>query len=315
MINVRFQGETRSAVLDLSFSRLTRSGLSYALSRALLFGGATGNASAGVWAMTETTVVFDDAAAYERFMGRWSRAIGHIFLDWVAPPRDARWLDVGCGTGVFTELVLNRCSPGALVAIDPAIAQIDYARTQPIAQAAEFRVADAQALPFPERSFDVLASGLVLNFIPDRTRALSEMCRVGRPGGLVAAYVWDFAGGRGTAWPLAHGMRKIGMDVPMVPGAADTSVDALRSLFERAGLTDIATRPIEVTVAYSSFDDFWQSQVPPFTPNGKAIAALNKTDRAKLAEAVQVALPTDSEGGIAYSACANAIKARVPEQQ
>jgi hypothetical protein len=110
-------------------------------------------------------------------------------------------------------------------------------------------------------------------------------------------------------------MRKIGMDVPMVPGAADTSVDALRSLFERAGLTDIATRPIEVTVAYSSFDDFWQSQVPPFTPNGKAIAALNKTDRAKLAEAVQVALPTDSEGGIAYSACANAIKARVPEQQ
>jgi SAM-dependent methyltransferase len=240
--------------------------------------------------------------------------VGHIFLDWLAPPRDARWLDVGCGTGVFTELVLNRCSPGALVAIDPAAAQIDYARNQPMAQAAEFRVADAQSLPFPDRSFDVLASALVLNFIPDRTRALSEMRRVGRPGGVVAAYVWDFAGGRGTAWPLAHGMRQMGMDVPTVPGTADSSVDALRSLLERAGLTDIASRPIEITVAYSSFDDFWRSQVPPFTPAGKVVAALNETDRAKLAEAVQGAIPTDLDGIIAYSACANAIKARVPEQ-
>jgi ubiquinone/menaquinone biosynthesis C-methylase UbiE len=262
--------------------------------------------------MSDTTVIFDDAAAYERFMGRWSRTVGDFFLDWVAPPRNARWLDVGCGTGIFTELVLNRCSPATMVAVDPAAGQIDYARKRPVARLAEFRVADAQSLPFSDQTFDLVASALVLNFIPNRARAVAEMRRVSRPGGVVAAYVWDFATERGTAWPLARGMRQIGMEVPAVPGATYSSLDVLRLLFDQAGLEDIATRPIDITVTYSSFTDFWQSQVPPFTLNGKAIAALQEADHARLVQAVRAALPTDSQGQIAYPARANAIKARVP---
>ena len=107
--------------------------------------------------------------------------------------RGARWLDVGCGTGIFTELVLDTCSPAAVFAVDPAEAQIDHACRQPVAQRANFRVADALALPFPDATFDVVASALVINFIPDRPRALSEMRRVARAGGIVAGYVWDFA--------------------------------------------------------------------------------------------------------------------------
>src|SRR5436190_20221478 len=103
--------------------------------------------------MADTAINFSDGAAYERFMGRWSRAVGTIFLDWVAPSPGARWLDVGCGTGAFTELVLDTRSPSAVTAVDPSPAQIDYVRRQPLAQRADFRVADAQALPFPDRAF------------------------------------------------------------------------------------------------------------------------------------------------------------------
>jgi len=132
-------------------------------------------------AVVELAHSFDDSAAYERFMGRWSRAVGAIFLDWVAPPAGARWLDVGCGTGIFTELVLDACSPAAVFAVDPAEAQIDHACRQTVGQRANFRIADAQVLPFPNSTFDVVASALVINFIPDRVRALCVVYLRGSP--------------------------------------------------------------------------------------------------------------------------------------
>ena len=263
--------------------------------------------------MNDRGVVFDDAAAYERFMGKWSRVVGTSFLKWVAPSPNVRWLDVGCGTGVFTQLVLDTCSPSTLVGIDPAVAQIDHARQQPAARVANFRVADAQSLPFEDQSFDIVTSALVLNFIPDRHRALAEMRRVARPGGIVCAYVWDFAAGRGTAWPLVRGMRQIGVEVPKVPGTEDTSISALRSLFEQAGFEEIDTQAIDVTVPFADFNDFWHSQVPPFTPNGKAIFALNETDRSTLMEVVKGLLPLDPDGSFVYSARANAVKGCVPQ--
>jgi SAM-dependent methyltransferase len=260
----------------------------------------------------EVTHTFDDGAAYERFMGRWSRAAGAIFLDWVAPPRDARWLDVGCGTGVFTELVLDRCSPTTVIAIDPSAAQIELARSKLIAQRADFRVADAQALPFPDGVFDVVASALVINFIPDRPRALAEMRRVGRPGGLVAGYVWDFAGERSPGSVLRRAMRRVGADGPAVPGTQTSGLEAIRALFAQAGLQEIASRTIDVTVSFPDFDDFWRSQTRSSNPTGKMIAALPEADRAKLIAAVRAELPAGPDGSFAYAARANSVKARVP---
>jgi SAM-dependent methyltransferase len=262
--------------------------------------------------LTEGTHRFDDGAAYERFMGRWSRAAGAIFLDWVAPPHDAHWLDVGCGTGVFTELVLDRCSPATVIAIDPSAAQIELARSKPVAEQADFRVADAQAMPFADGAFDVVASALVINFIPDRARALAEMRRVGRPGGVLAGFVWDFAGSSSPGSPLRRAMRRIGAEVAVVPGTDTSRLDAIHRLFAQAGLHEIATSTIDATVCFPDFDELWKSQTQSCNPTSKVITALPESDRAKLVAALLAELPPGPDGRIAYSARANAVKARVP---
>jgi SAM-dependent methyltransferase len=260
--------------------------------------------------LTEVAHRFEDSAGYECFMGRWSRAVGVIFLDWMAPPAGGRWLDVGCGTGIFTELILDTCSPSAVFAIDPEQAQIDYAKRQPVAGRANFQTADAQALPFPDGTFDVVASALAINFIPDRARALAEMRRTLRGGGVAGGYVWDLAAERSPSWPLRRGLREIGVHVPQVPGTADSTLGSLEAFFEAAGFEKVRSRSIDVTVVFADFDAFWRAQAAGYSPITKLVAELPTSDHARLMEAVRAALPVVPGGGIAYSARANAIRAR-----
>jgi ubiquinone/menaquinone biosynthesis C-methylase UbiE len=262
--------------------------------------------------MAEKEIKFDDGPAYERYMGAWSRAVGAIFLDWVAPPKNARWLDLGCGTGAFTSQVLERCAPEGVTAVDPSPDQVEHARRQPAATRADFRVADAQALPFDNNSFDVVASALVINFIPDRPRAIAEMKRVARADGIIAGYVWDFAGVRGVGWPLIRGMRQAGIEPPVTPGTESSTRDALHALFSQAGLQKVETREIEVTRSYPDFEDYWTSQTPKFSPNGRMIAALSEADRSRLKDATRGIAPTGPDGRISYPAWAHAVKARAP---
>jgi hypothetical protein len=138
------------------------------------------------------------------------------------------------------------------------------------------------------------------------------MRRVARAGGLVAGYVWDFAAELAPTSPLRLGMRRIGAGVPQVPGSNESSLDALHSLFERAGLETTTTRSIEVTVGFPDFNEFWQAQTPSYSPVTKMVGAMRKSDRVRLIETVQAGLPVCPDGRIEYSARANAIKARVP---
>jgi ubiquinone/menaquinone biosynthesis C-methylase UbiE len=243
-------------------------------------------------------------------MGRWTRAIGTIFLDWLAPPTDARWLDIGCGTGVFTDLIVSTCSPATVVAIDPSEPQIEVARKKAIAQRVDFRVADSQKLPFSDNTFDIVVSALAINFISDPPQALTEMCRVCRPHGVIAGYVWDLAAQREPVSLIRDGLHQVGAKNPPVPGTEHSGLDALTSLFARAKLTEIGSRTIDVTMSFADFNDFWVSQTP--MNMGKRIAALSETDREKLIDWVRARLPAGPDGRITYSARANAIKALAP---
>jgi len=262
--------------------------------------------------MAEARPTFDDGAAYDEFMGRWSRAVGAVFLDWLAAPRKAAWLDVGCGTGAFTTLIVKTCKPARVAAVDPGAAQIEFARRQPVAKRADFRVADAQTLPFSDGTFDVVASALVINFIPDRVRAVAQMRRVTRPYGTVGGYVWDFADDRSPSRPFNRALSALGIEPPQLPGTPDSTLDALAALFVGAGFHDIATRAIDVTCAFRDFDTFWRTQTPLMHPVGKLVATLSEADRAALMEALRAQVPAGPDGKIAYSARANAVMGRVP---
>ncbi|WP_248308481.1 class I SAM-dependent methyltransferase [Bosea sp. 124] len=125
----------------------------------------------------------------DRYMGRWRRKIAPLFLDWFDPPTGLDWLDVGCGTGALSAAIVAQCSPKSVLAIDPSEGFLQTAQAALADERIQFRLGDAQALPAKPGSVDVIASGLVLNFVPDRTKALSEMRRVGRPGALIGFYV------------------------------------------------------------------------------------------------------------------------------
>ncbi len=110
--------------------------------------------------------LFTDGKAYERLMGRWSQVVGVKFIDWLGAPKGLRWIDVGCGNGAFTEVLIARAAPAAVTGIDPSDGQISYARTRPATKLAQFRVADAQELPFDDNSFDAASMALVITFVP-----------------------------------------------------------------------------------------------------------------------------------------------------
>lgn len=262
--------------------------------------------------MTEARIDFADGTAYERFMGRWSRAVAPRFLRWIDPPQRACWLDVGCGTGILSEVLLDLYEAVSVVGIDAAAAQIEQASRGPAAVRARFRQADATNLPFGDASFDIAASALVINFVSDPARALEEMRRVTRPRGVVAGYVWDFRSELSPSGPLRRAMRALGAPVPAIPGTAHSGLDALRCLFVGARLQAVRSTTIDVSLAYSDFEDFWNAQTPSYSPTTKIIDTMTEGERRRLKRTVHEALTAGPSGKIEYSARANAIQATVP---
>src|SRR5258708_2438710 len=125
--------------------------------------------------MAENQIRFDDGAAYERFMGVWSRSVGEIFLDWLHLARGLAWLDVGSGNGAFTELLVERAAPSRILGVDPSEAQLEFARGRHTTGIAEFVKGDAMALPAADQSFDAAVMALVIFFVPDPTKGVAEM--------------------------------------------------------------------------------------------------------------------------------------------
>jgi len=253
--------------------------------------------------------------SYEAYMGRWSRQIAPRFLDWLGAGEGRDWLEVGCGTGALSAAILARHNPRSLIAIDPSEGFVRAARARLPDLRAEFRVGNAEALSLATASRDVIASALVLNFVPDRALALAEMKRVARKGGRVGFYVWDYPGG-GVEFMRAFWNAATTLD----PGALDLTedrrfpfctADGLASLAAGAGLSRVECKSIEVPTLFRDFEDYWH----PFTlgagPAPGYCASLDPAARQRLKEKLEDSLPRRADGSIPFKARAWAVKASV----
>lgn len=211
--------------------------------------------------MADTQIRFSDGASYEILMGEWSRLVGEIFLDWLKPATGLTWLDVGCGSGAFSNLIVERCAPRSLLGIDPSDAQLEFARSRGLGPVARFEVGDAMRMDLPDGSVDVAVAALVMHFMPDPRLGVSEMVRVARPGGIVAAYTWDLEGG-GFPYEAVHrAMAARGLAVPNPPHPEAGNADELAGLWTAAGLKDVMAREISVTRTFRDFDDYWETGI------------------------------------------------------
>jgi SAM-dependent methyltransferase len=195
--------------------------------------------------------------------------------------------------------------------IDPSEGQLSFARTRPGARIAEFRLGDAMALPFLDDRFDAAVMALVIVFVPDPAKGLAEMVRVVRPGGTIAAYMWDMMGGGFPLDPMLVEIRAMGLTPPRPPQMEISRMDALRELWIEGGLEDVETREIAVQRTYASFEDFWR--VNASSPSLSAlIAGMAPGDIDTLKIRVRAQLSEDTTGRILYGARAHAVKGCVP---
>lgn len=249
--------------------------------------------------------------AYERYVGRWSRPVAAEFLRWLDVRQGLEWIDVGCGTGALTAAILQAAAPGSVRGYDLSPDHVAAARARVGDPRAEFAQADATALPDPPHDCDAAVSGLVLNFVPEPARAAAEMRRVVRPGGTVAAYVWDYADGMQlirTFWDAA-------VELDPAAAAVDEGLrfplcrpEPLRELFESAGLRDVQVRAIDVPTRFEDFDDYWQPFLGGQGPAPGYAASLDEERQAALRECIRTRLPFAPDGSIPLTARAWAVQ-------
>ncbi len=242
-----------------------------------------------------------DAVAYERRMGRWSRLAARAFLSWLAVPEGARWLDVGCGTGALSDVILRLAAPRSVKGIDVWASGVRFARERIADPRAAFEVGDAQALAEETGAFDAAVSGLVLHFVAEPARAMAEMARVIRPGGTAAVYVWDFADKMEMFrrfWDEAAALDPKAAALDPARQFPVLGRGELTALLAGPGLRRVEVREIEVAMRFRDFDDYWlpfvdgQGSAPDYLRSLPAEAAARLSDR------LRARLPAAADGSI-----------------
>lgn len=250
-------------------------------------------------AMTQQQEVFAEADAYERFMGRWSRQLAPLLVAFATVHERDSVLDVGSGTGALAFAIAETIPSARVTGVDPSSAYVRYAQARASDDGVRFLVGDAQALELPDAMFDKTLSLLVMNFIPDPAKALRQMIRVTRPGGIVAAAVWDY--GEGME------MLRVFWDEAV---ALDPSIDArderhmplcrrgeLAALWTAHGLQRVEEQSIAIELSFASFDDYWSPFLGGQGPAGAYAASLSDTARAALESRIRTRLLGDSRDG------------------
>lgn len=251
--------------------------------------------------------------AYERYMGRWSRPLAAAFVDWLRPPRHQHWLEIGCGTGALTTAVVRTAEPRTVVACDPSEAFIAHARERLADSRVSFAVAGAAALPARDGGFDLAVSGLVLNFLAAPEGVMAAVRERLRPGGIVSAYVWDYASGmeflrvfwdEAVAIDARAAVLDEGSRFPLCSPAS------LAALFSDAGLADVETAVLEIDTPFAAFDDYWDPFLRGTGPAPAFVASLEAPARDALRERLRRRLPATSSGEIRLRARAWSVRGR-----
>jgi SAM-dependent methyltransferase len=250
---------------------------------------------------------------YEPYVGRWSRLVADDFLRWLELPAQLDWLDVGCGTGALTEAIVQLTQPQSVIGIDPSAGFVDYARARVNDSRVTFEVADAQSLPVTSARFDVATSGLVLNFVPKPLLAVQEMARAVRPGGVVAAYVWDYAGKMELMryfWDAAMTLYPEASKLAEATRFPICQPPALTALFTEAGLREVWTQQIDTPTTFRDFDDYWNPFLGGQGPAPGYAMSLNEERRGALRDRLRDTLPIADDGSIPLIARAWAVRGR-----
>jgi len=250
---------------------------------------------------------------YEKFMGRWSNLIARKFLAWLAIPPDSSWLDVGCGTGSLTKLILETSQPKKVVSVDSSSEFIIYAQqsiTNPIVR---FQVGMAQALELESNSVDAVVSGIMLNFVPQPEAAVTEMIRVAKPGGTIGIFLWDYAEGMEMLryfWDAAVELDSRAKEYDEGIRFPLCREGQLESLVEKSGLKKVEAVPIEVKTKFKNFDDYWMPFLGNVGPAPSYVMSLGEKERQDLKNKLRETLPVEEDGSISLMARVWAVKGK-----
>jgi SAM-dependent methyltransferase len=255
------------------------------------------------------------ANAYEAFMGRWGRRVAESFVHWLGAEPGLSWLDVGCGTGALTSVICHLADPRRVVACDPAAPFVEHMQHQLADPRVTVVVAGDGDLPANPSGFDRVVSSLVLNFLPDPRRSVEAMRGRARPGGVVAATVWDYAGRMEflrVFWDEVIALDPAARELDEGARFPVCRPDALESVFDDAGMRDVRTDAVEVPTRFESFADYWEPFLGGTGPAPSYIASLSEGRRTALRDRLERRLSPGGGQGIELTARAWVVRGTAP---
>lgn len=253
---------------------------------------------------------WDSGDPYEYFMGRWSKLMAPEFLNWLNVPSSSTWLEIGCGTGALSEAIFQYCEPSHLICVDPSKDFLAKAKER-LNSKGEFLVGNVTDIPSDNDSIDIVVSGLALNFFPELESALSEMKRIARPKGTIAAYVWDYSGRIDLLryfWDAAILIDPQASDIDEGIRFPICNPDNLKNAFQQIGLHEVVVTKLDIITLFKDFDDYWNPFLGGQGPAPGYLASLSENLQEELRKKIYNKLPIEPDGSISLLGRAIAVK-------
>jgi ubiquinone/menaquinone biosynthesis C-methylase UbiE len=263
--------------------------------------------------MNKIEDIWDSGNNYECFMGRWSKLMALEFLRWLNLPHNLRWLDIGCGTGALSEMIYKHSKPSQLTCIDPTADFLAQTKEK-LNNRGEFFVGSANDIPKEDNSVDVVVSGLALNFFPELDSALTEMKRISIPGGLIAAYVWDYSDRMDLLryfWDAVMLMDPNSRELDEGIRFPICNLDNLNNTFEKASLKEVEVTKLDIATRFEDFNDYWNPFLGGQGPAPGYLASLSKQSQEILKKEIYNNLPIEPDGSIELLCRAFAVKGKL----